>query len=88
MINKHTAPNFIFEPTSLESNVPPIASSFSSPLQADRTLDQKKSFYNQVANELHSRLRVRRKDVFKTLVPVDREDWSFGNGEASLLEDR
>ena len=34
-----------------------------------------------LADELTRRLRVRREDVFISLVFVDREDWSFGNGE-------
>jgi len=31
--------------------------------------------------KLNRRLSVRREDVFISLVFVDREDWSFGNGE-------
>ncbi len=33
------------------------------------------------ADELNRRLGVRREDVFVSLVFVDREDWSFSNGE-------
>ncbi len=57
-------------------------------LASGRTLEQKRGFYKQVADELHRRLGVRREDVFINLVPVDREDWSFGNGEASLVKDK
>ena len=45
------------------------------------TKEQKLAFFRQVADELHRRLNVRREDVFISLVFVDREDWSFGNGE-------
>jgi hypothetical protein len=55
-------------------------------LVAGRSLEQKCGFYKQVADELHSRLGVRREDVVISLVPVDRDDWSFGNGEASLVK--
>jgi len=39
-----------------------------------------------VADELHRRLGVRREDVVISLVPVNADDWSFGNGEASLVK--
>lgn len=35
---------------------------------------------------LHDRLSVRREDVFISLVRTAHEDWSFGNGEASLVK--
>ena len=34
-----------------------------------------------MVDELNRRLNVRREDVFINLVFIDREDWSFGNGE-------
>ena len=45
------------------------------------TKEQKVAFFRQMADELNRRLSVRREDVFISLVFVDREDWSFGNGE-------
>ena len=51
-------------------------------LNAGRSIEQKKAFYSAVADGLHDRLGVRRKDVFISLVEVARENWSFGNGEA------
>ena len=59
-----------------------------STLAAGRTLEQKRDFYEQVADELNRRLGVRRQDVFINLVPVDPTDWSFGNGKASLVKDK
>ncbi len=41
----------------------------------------KKKFYQQVADEIHTRAGVRKEDVWITLVDNAREDWSFGNGE-------
>jgi hypothetical protein len=38
----------------------------------------------RVVDDLHDRLGVGREDVFISLVGTGREDWSFGNGEASL----
>ena len=53
-------------------------------LAEGRTLDQKRGFYKQVADELHAKLGLRREDIFISLIGTGRDDWSFGNGEASL----
>jgi phenylpyruvate tautomerase PptA (4-oxalocrotonate tautomerase family) len=47
-----------------------------------RSLDLKKRLYRAIADQLNSRLSVRREDVFINLVEVKKENWSFGNGEA------
>jgi len=41
----------------------------------------KKKFYQRIANDLHAELKVRKEDVFISLVEVAKENWSFGNGE-------
>jgi len=51
-------------------------------LNSGRTLEMKQSFYKTVADRLHQVLKVRREDVFISLVEVPKENWSFGNGEA------
>jgi 4-oxalocrotonate tautomerase len=88
VINEHPAPNFIFDPHffGIERSADCIFIQLT--LASGRTLEQKRGFYKQVADELHRRLGVRHEDVFINLVPVDREDWSFGNGEASLVKDK
>ena len=45
------------------------------------TKEQKIAFFRHIADELNRQLGVRREDVFISLVFVDREDRSFGNGE-------
>jgi hypothetical protein len=54
-------------------------------LKDGRTTEQKREFYRKVVDDLHARLGMRREDVFISLVPSGAEDWSFGNGEASLV---
>jgi 4-oxalocrotonate tautomerase len=54
-------------------------------LSKGRTVDAKRSFYKAVADGLHARLNVRREDIVISLVEVQREDWSFGNGEAQYV---
>jgi 4-oxalocrotonate tautomerase len=55
-------------------------------LAEGRTLEQKRAFYKQVVDELNQRLKLRREDVFIRLVGTGGEDWSFGNGESSLVQ--
>ncbi len=50
-------------------------------LNAGRTTELKKKFYRRIADDLHAELHVRKEDVFISLVEVDKENWSFGNGE-------
>lgn len=55
-------------------------------LNVGRTVDQKKAFYRAVANALHTRLGLRREDVFINLIEVPKENWSFGNGVAQYAD--
>jgi 4-oxalocrotonate tautomerase len=51
-------------------------------LNAGRTIEAKQRFYKAVADGLHEELKVRREDALINLVEVQKENWSFGNGEA------
>jgi 4-oxalocrotonate tautomerase len=86
VISEHAASDFIFDPTFFGIDRSPDCIFIQLTLASGRTLDQKRGFYKQVADELHAQLGIRREDVFINLVPVAREDWSFGNGEASLAK--
>ena len=46
-----------------------------------RSTDVKKQFYRRIADEIHEKARVRKEDVWISLVDSGREDWSFGNGD-------
>lgn len=48
-------------------------------------LENKQNFYKRVVDDLNARLGVRREDLFISLVMNGRDDWSFGNGAASLI---
>ena len=47
-----------------------------------RTLAQKRALFRRIAEHLAA-LGVRREDAWINLVEVAKENWSFGNGEAS-----
>ena len=51
-------------------------------LNSGRTVEMKQRFYKAVADGLHESLKLRKEDVFISLVEVPKENWSFGNGEA------
>lgn len=48
---------------------------------AGRTIDVKKAFYKAIADGIHAKAGLRKEDVWISLIDVQREDWSFGNGE-------
>jgi 4-oxalocrotonate tautomerase len=47
---------------------------------AGRTVDVKKAFYKAVAENINAKTGLRKEDIWISLVSVEREDWSFGNG--------
>lgn len=86
VISEHAAADFIFDPHFFGIDRSADCIFIQLTLASGRSLSQKRDFYKQVADELHAQLGVRREDVFINLVPVAPEDWSFGNGEASLMK--
>ena len=81
VIGEHAPENFIYDPTFLDIKRSPDLIYIQVTSTVGNTKEQKVAFFRQMADELNRRLSVRREDVFISLVFVDREDWSFGNGE-------
>ncbi len=50
-------------------------------LNEGRKTDVKKSFYAKVSDLLSGELNLRRENLLISLVEVNKENWSFGNGE-------
>ena len=50
-------------------------------LNHGRSTDQKKALYGKIAERLSDSLDVRPEDVVVSLIEVQLEDWSLGNGE-------
>jgi len=50
-------------------------------LNRGRSTDQKKALYSKIAERLSDSLDVRPEDVVVSLIEVQLEDWSLGNGE-------
>jgi phenylpyruvate tautomerase PptA (4-oxalocrotonate tautomerase family) len=55
-------------------------------LNAGRTLEQKRALYRVIADRLARDPGLRKEDVLVSLIEVPRENWSFGNGEASYAK--
>ncbi|CDG85795.1 tautomerase family protein [Janthinobacterium agaricidamnosum] len=51
---------------------------------AGRTAEIKKAFYRAVVDGIHTRSGLRKEDIIINLVEVQRENWSFGNGEMAF----
>jgi phenylpyruvate tautomerase PptA (4-oxalocrotonate tautomerase family) len=47
-----------------------------------RTTDQKKTFFAALVERLKADPGIRPEDVFISLIGVEKDDWSFGNGIA------
>lgn len=86
VVTEHDADDFIFDPSffGIERSTDLIFVQMA--LVEGRTLEQKRGFYRQVADELHAKLGLRREDIFISLIGTGKDDWSFGNGEASLVK--
>lgn len=51
-----------------------------------RSAAMKKRLYQELIKVLGKNPKVRKEDVFVTIVTVKKEDWSFGNGLAQLTD--
>jgi 4-oxalocrotonate tautomerase len=56
-------------------------------LNNTRTLDQKRALYRALAEKLAKAPGLRAQDLLVSLVEVPKENWSFGNGEASYAKE-
>ena len=50
-------------------------------LNEGRTTEMKKSFYKAICDGVVQKLKVRPQDIIINLIEVNKENWSFGNGE-------
>jgi 4-oxalocrotonate tautomerase len=83
VITEHPAEGLIFDPNYLGIRRTADCILIQITLNEGRTLDMKRAFYKAIADGLHDRLKLRREDVIISLVEVKKENWSFGNGEAT-----
>jgi phenylpyruvate tautomerase PptA (4-oxalocrotonate tautomerase family) len=82
IITEHPKSDLIFDPGYLGIARSEALVMIQITLNEGRSLELKKRLYKSIADQLNSRLSIRREDVFVNLVEVKKENWSFGNGEA------
>lgn len=51
-----------------------------------RTKQMKLNLYKKLPVILHEKINLRPDDIFVSIITEDKEDWSFGDGKAQLLE--
>ena len=86
VITEHPADGLIADPNYLGLRRTADCVFIQLTLNAGRTPNQKRAFYKAIADGLHQRLGLRREDVLINLVEVNKENWSFGNGEAQYAQ--
>lgn len=82
IITEHAPDNLVIDPNYLGIRRSAECVILQITLNKGRTLEQKRAFYKAIADGLNARIGLRREDVFISLVEANKEDWSFGNGEA------
>lgn len=86
VITEHTKTNLLFDRTYFGVQRSDDCVFFQITLNAGRSVEMKQRFYRTLADRLHEDLQLRKEDVFINLVEVQKENWSFGNGEAQYAE--
>ncbi|WP_158742905.1 tautomerase family protein [Acidisphaera sp. L21] len=81
VVNEHQPENLIYDPDFLGMKRSPDFMLIQVTSTVGNTKDLKLAFYRQIVDELGSKLGVRPDDVMINMVFVDREDWSFGQGQ-------
>lgn len=54
-------------------------------LGSGRSTEQKKAFYQRLAELLSEECGLRKEDIFAVLVETELEDWTFGKGVAQMI---
>ena len=86
VVSEHDADNFLFDPEYLDIHRTDDLVMIQITWNEGRTVEQKKQLYKAIADGLASEIKLRQEDVLINLVEVKRENWSFGNGEATYAK--
>ena len=81
VVGEHAPENLIYDPRFLGMERSPDFILIQVTSTVGNNKEAKLAFFQFIADELKSKLGVRPDDVMINLVFVQREDWSFGNGD-------
>jgi phenylpyruvate tautomerase PptA (4-oxalocrotonate tautomerase family) len=82
LITEHEAGNFVYDRQYLNIARSDDFVVIQLTVSNTRSIEQKKALYRRIVDELAESPGLRREDVFISLVEVEKENWSFGNGIA------
>jgi phenylpyruvate tautomerase PptA (4-oxalocrotonate tautomerase family) len=85
IIAEHDAEHLVYNPDYLDIQRSDDIVLVQVTLSAGRNTEQKQAFYARLASLLGEEPGLRPEDLLIALVENTREDWSFGNGEASYV---
>jgi phenylpyruvate tautomerase PptA (4-oxalocrotonate tautomerase family) len=85
VITEHDAQHLIYAPHYLDIRRTDDVVFVQIVLSTGRDVAKKQAFYARVADLLHEKPGLHKEDVVINLVEDKREDWSFGNGQASYV---
>ena len=80
LITEHDSNTLIYDPSYLGISRTDGIVVVQITLNEGRTVEMKKTFFETLAQRLNADLGIRTEDVFVSLVEVNKENWSFGNG--------
>jgi phenylpyruvate tautomerase PptA (4-oxalocrotonate tautomerase family) len=83
IITQHDPGEFVYDAEYLGIDRSPDLAIVQITLTAGRTLEQKRALYESIVARLAAAVDLRPEDAWINLVEVAKENWSFGNGEAS-----
>lgn len=81
ILSHHGASELVFPESYLGIEYSPGIIFIQITLNEGRSKALKQAFYKRIATDVSEQLAVRIQDVFISLVEVNKENWSFGNGE-------
>ncbi len=87
IITQHAPGDLVVDPTYLDIDRGEGALIIQITMRSGRTNDKKRALYKTIAENLNTRLAVRKQDVVVTILENELIDWSFGNGEAQIAKD-
>ena len=86
LITEHDSNTLIYDPSYLGISRTDGIVVVQITLNEGRTVEMKKTFFETLAQRLNDDLGIRTEDVFVSLVEVNKENWSFGNGVAQYAQ--
>lgn len=86
LITEHDSNTLIYDPSYLGISRTDGIVVVQITLNEGRTVEMKKTFFETLAQRLNADLGIRTEDVFVSLVEVNKENWSFGNGVAQYAQ--